>query len=114
MLGLILSFQLVAFSVSLSAVPDADTAVAIAVGLAGAGCQAVEVPVSVEVVSPEPPVEAGPQKPEARRIEWGPTCDEHGCRLVPRIVSPEPPNATTEYPTFSRPHRGIRSRLRGR
>jgi hypothetical protein len=114
MIGSLLSAQLTAFSISLSAVPDADTAVAIAISLARVGRQAVEVPVSVDVVDSELPANASPQKPEDRRIEWVPTCDEHGCRLVPRILSPETPSRITRSSTSSRPHRGIRSRLRGR
>ncbi len=89
MIGLVLSFQLSVFSLSLSAAPDADTAVAIAVGLARAGRPRVEAPVSVEVAAPRPPAKAGPQRPQGGRIEWVPTCDQHGCRLVPRILPPD-------------------------
>jgi hypothetical protein len=94
---LVLSFPLTVFGLSLWAGPrDADTAVAVAVGLADAGRAMVEVPASVEVASPRRPVKADSQKPDGGRIEWVPTCDQYGCRLVPRIVSAESPRAATQ------------------
>lgn len=71
--GLVLSFQLAAFSCQiLATVPDADTAVAVAVGLARMS------------------------RPDEARIEWAPSCGEHGCRLVPRVVLPEAPLAASQ------------------
>jgi len=89
MTGLLLGLQLSAFSLPLlAAAPDADAAVAVAVGLARAEDASIEVPVSVEVAKPKPPARANQASPEGDPIEWVRTCDQYGCRLVPRVPSP--------------------------
>jgi hypothetical protein len=88
MTGLLLGLQLTAFSFQLSAAPDAETAVAVAIGLVRAEQASIEVPVSVEVAAIKPSARADLRTPETEAIEWVRTCDQYGCRLVPRMPSP--------------------------
>jgi len=89
MMGLLLGLQLSAFSFPLcAAAPDADTAAAVAIGLARAEHARIEVPVSVEVAKTKPSPSVDVRPPASEAIEWVRTCDQYGCRLVPRVPSP--------------------------
>ena len=85
--ALMLSLQLSVLSI-LAPGPEADVAVAVAIGLAHADRVTIDVPVTVEVAEIKPSMEADGAKPQLNTIEWVRTCDQYGCRLVPRTPSP--------------------------
>lgn len=101
MTALVFGFQLTAFTLSLSAAPDAGTAVAVAVGLVRADGAPDDVPASVQVTRPGPSASAGLLSPEGERIEWVRMCDENGCRLVRRNVPVEAPQTASRAPQGS-------------
>jgi hypothetical protein len=101
MTGLFLGLQLSAFGFQFWAMaPDADIAVAVAVGLARAEHGTIEVPVSVEVAAVKPSATVDLRAPRTEAIEWVRTCDQYGCRLMPRMPpgAARPPSAASQGP----------------
>jgi hypothetical protein len=102
--GLMIGFSLMAISL-LAASPDTDVAVAVAIGLAHADQMRIEVPAMVDVVAAESTAEVNAVTPEPNKTEWVRTCDQDGCRLVPRIpvsgLSATPPIASQNSATAS-------------
>ena len=87
MTSLLLGIQLSIFG--LQAAEEVDAAAAVAVGLARAESACMEAPVTLEVAKAKPSARVDGTETKTGTIEWVPTCDQYGCRLVPRLSSPD-------------------------